>query len=124
MPLLASEVRRALSLEALPELFRAKAEELAPYSPPAAFAWREAARILADALQAEADELLTLSSAAEESGYSERRLRELLASGGIPQAGRKGAPRIRRSDLPKRKAMATSTYNPVADARRLAGKLP
>ena len=45
-------------------------------------------------------EELTIPRAAEESGYSRDHLRSLVASGGIPNADRKGSPRIRRRDLP------------------------
>lgn len=45
---------------------------------------------------------LTVSEAAEESGYSESRLYDLVAEGAVPNAGRPGAPRIRRCDVPRR----------------------
>ena len=48
------------------------------------------------ALEADADELVTLSEAAALSGYSTRHVRNL----GLPQYGRKGAPLYRRGDLP------------------------
>lgn len=46
------------------------------------------------------DEALTIAQAVEESGYSADHLRALVAAGEIPNAGRKGSPRIRRRDLP------------------------
>lgn len=46
------------------------------------------------------DEPLTLEQAATESGYSADRLRHMVADGIVPNAGRRGAPRIRRGDLP------------------------
>lgn len=86
----------------------------------AARALEVAATELEVALREAADEALTLAEAAEASGYSERRLREFLTEGTIPNAGRKGAPRIRRGDLPRRAGRTTSTgYDPAADARRL-----
>ncbi len=60
------------------------------------------ARQLRDALRGAGEEALTLAEAAAESGYSKRRLREFVSEGSIPNAGRKGAPRIRRGDLPKK----------------------
>ena len=57
---------------------------------------------LEEAIESAAAEQLTLERAASESGYSKRRIRELVASGAVPNAGRKGAPRIRRADLPRR----------------------
>lgn len=47
-------------------------------------------------------ELLTIEEAAAESGYSEDHLYDLVSKGTIPNAGRKGAPRIRRCDLPRK----------------------
>ena len=45
---------------------------------------------------------LTIQQAVEESGYSADHLRALVTSGEIPNAGRKGSPRIRRRDLPRK----------------------
>jgi hypothetical protein len=54
------------------------------------------------------DELLSLHSAAQESGYNVDHLGRLLREGKIPNSGRKAKPLIRRRDLPaktgKRKA--------------------
>lgn len=55
------------------------------------------------ALRSVADDTLDLTTAARESGYSTDRLRHKVATGEIPNAGRKGAPRIRRGDLPMKK---------------------
>jgi hypothetical protein len=79
---------------------------------------------LEGALRAAAAEELTLAEASRESGYSERRLRELITEGRIPQAGRRGAPRIRRADLPRRaRAEAGGTYDPAADAAALLARM-
>jgi len=45
---------------------------------------------------------LTIKQAAQESGLSESRLRQLVAERKIPNVGRKGAPRILRMDLPRK----------------------
>ena len=113
-----------MSTSGLPTAWRARADDLRPYAAPAAIAWERAADELEAALAAEADELLTLAEAAAESGYSDRRLRELIADGTIPQAGRKGAPRIRRGDLPRRagRTEAAGGYDAAADARALAAR--
>jgi hypothetical protein len=79
---------------------------------------RQAATELLDAIEEAGDEELNLEAAARESGYSDRRLRELIAEGAIPNAGRKGAPRVRRRDLPK-KARSASSYDAEADALSL-----
>jgi hypothetical protein len=108
---------------ALPELWRTRAEELRRYgADPQAITLEAAAAELEATLRATADTELTLAEAAAESGYSERRLRELLSAGEIPQAGRKGRPRIRRSDLPRRAGAgkpALGLYDAAADAAQL-----
>ena len=45
---------------------------------------------------------LTMRQAAQESGFTESRLRQLVAKKKIPNVGRKGAPRILRMDLPRK----------------------
>ena len=55
---------------------------------------------LEEAVRATHDDPLTLDEAASLSGYSSGHLRHLVADQAIPNAGRKGAPRIRRGDLP------------------------
>ena len=64
--------------------------------------YRHLAAELQEALREAADEVLTLSEASSESGYSASRLRHMLASGDLPQAGVKGKPRVRRGDLPSK----------------------
>jgi hypothetical protein len=43
-----------------------------------------------------------------------------LAAGTIPNAGRKGKPRIRRGDLPKKATRTVSAYDVDRDARAIA----
>lgn len=67
---------------------------------------------------------LTLKGAAAISGYSADHLSRLIRAGSLPNVGKKGAPRIRRADLPIRPkrdiATARNTgYDPIADARSL-----
>lgn len=45
---------------------------------------------------------LTLKEAARESGYSESTLQQKIAAGRLPNAGKRGAPRILRRDLPRK----------------------
>lgn len=52
---------------------------------------------------AETNDLLNLTEAAEESGYSADHLGRLLRDGIILNRGRKNAPRIRRADLPRKR---------------------
>src|SRR5690348_8912900 len=54
-------------------------------------------------------EALPLSEAAKESGFSAAHLGRLLAESRIPNAGEKGAPRIRRKDLPRKPPTKRST---------------
>jgi hypothetical protein len=108
----------------LSDLWRAKADGLARFAPAAAEAFKECADLLEDALRRQADEELTMAQAAEASGLSQRRLRELLAAGDIPNAGKRGAPRLRRGDLPRRRVKPRppergNGYDPQADAARL-----
>jgi len=49
-----------------------------------------------------ANELLTLTDGAAESGYSAEYLGTLIRQGKIQNAGRPHAPRIRRQDLPRK----------------------
>ena len=125
----ASQERTVEALTALAHQWRERATELRTWAAAegSAVALEGCARELEDALRAAQDALLTVSQAASESGYSERRLRELLAEGKIPNAGQPGASRIRRADIP-RKPRATNTqavgvYDVAADAASLIGKL-
>lgn len=85
-----------------------------------------AAEVLADLQQVAANEgdvALTLSAAADLSGYTTDHLSRLIRDGTIRNAGRKGSPRILRKDLPIRPSRVASgrgaPYNAVADARFL-----
>ena len=90
-------------MAALAEQWRADAELLARYgSAQLAQVCRQHADEI-DAAQRDDDaEMLTLEAAERESGYSRDRLRHMVADGDVPNAGRKGAPRIRRGDLPRK----------------------
>lgn len=83
--------------------WRTRAEKLSAWgSATLAKVWQTAADEL-DAYENErALEALTLKEAAKESGYSQAHLGRLLAEGKVEMAGKKGSPRIRRNDLPKK----------------------
>lgn len=51
---------------------------------------------------AEAEDVLTLQQASDLGGYSVDHLQRCVAKGSIPNAGRRGSPRIRRQDVPRR----------------------
>ncbi len=102
--------------------WRDKATELRPYAPGPATAFEVCAGGLEAALRANESSTLTLPEAAAESGYSADRLRHMIAEGKIPNVGRKGAPRIRRANLPVkpgRAKPAVSGFDAGAFARSL-----
>ena len=75
----------------------------------------------------EADQLLTLTRAAQLSGYSAEHLARCIRTGKILNAGGKNRPRIRRADLPKKpkKSLelgAEKAYNVDADARSILSR--
>ena len=63
---------------------------------------RRCAAELTTNVQAHDNEEMTITEAAAASGYSADHLRSLVASGEIPNAGRRGSPRIYRKDLPRK----------------------
>ncbi len=64
--------------------------------------WELAAHELEADEQARDLEGLTLTEAAEESGYTRDHLSRLISDGVIPNAGKKRAPRISLRDLPRK----------------------
>lgn len=58
------------------------------------------------------DQLLT-GEAGEESGYSADYLGRLVREGQIPNAGRPNAPKIRRSDLPRKASALRARASPI-----------
>ena len=82
----------------------------------AATTWTRANELEAT-LREHGESLLGLEEASTESGYSTRRLRELVNAGELPNRGRKGAPRFRRADLPrKRSASGSGGFDAEAEA--------
>ena len=86
--------------------------------------------ILADfdqVIRGQAEEVLTLAQAAQESGYSTDHLRLLIRQAKIPNAGRRRAPRIRRRDIPRKPGSQPPPsgvgYLPSASALRVARSL-
>jgi hypothetical protein len=73
------------------------------------------------------ERLYSLAQAAEISGYSTEHLARLVRAGKIPNAGKKGSPRIRGADLPTATnrefaAQSNGRYDSIADARKLVSR--
>jgi hypothetical protein len=83
-------------------LWRAHASEIESYAPHAAAAFHRAADQLEQILRHNGLEVLSLEQAAAESGYSVDHLSRLIRQGRIENAGRKNAPGVARSDLPRK----------------------
>jgi hypothetical protein len=81
----------------------------------------EVAADLAQLSESTDGDALTLAEAALASGYSADALRHMIAEGKLANVGRKGAPRLRRGDLPRKPAGARTgaTYNADRDALQL-----
>lgn len=107
----------------LAEQWRADADTLARYTPELARIARTHADELTAALAALDDDALDLATAARESGYSADRLRHMIAAGSIPNAGRKGAPRVRRGDLPRKARTKTAGSSGGFDATAAAREM-
>ncbi len=79
---------------------------------------------LETALQQQDGELLTLTQAAEVSGYSADHLGRLVREGALPNRGRLNAPKVRRGDLPRKVTLSGShvTNEIVGASRRQVAK--
>jgi hypothetical protein len=85
----------------LPAHWRERAAELERFAPAASQAFRDAADQLDEALEG-AEGSVTLREASRCGGYSIDALQRMVAAGRIENAGRKGRPRIRVRDVPKK----------------------
>ena len=89
----------------LPAHWRERGAFLREYGDPSSGRlWDLAASELERTLGVQAAETLSLAEAARLSGFSADHLGQLVKRGKIPNAGRTGAPRIRREDIPQKKA--------------------
>ncbi len=110
------------TLGILSEEWRRRAETLRRYGGDAPAAALDACAAELDAaLHRQDHAILTLTEAAEESGYSASHLGRLVREGTIPNAGRPGAPRIALKDLPlkARGARADGDETGLADSPSL-----
>jgi hypothetical protein len=85
---------------ALVTAWRSRAEQLAPYAPAAAQAFRDAASELEKVWNDASAEAVSLAEAHRIGGYSVDHLQRLVASGALENVGKKGKPRIRIGDVP------------------------
>ncbi len=78
-------------------------------------------------IEAENGRILSVSEAAEASGYSPEQLRRLYRQGALPGERRGKRVSFRFADLPRkagaRRRQTSGPYDPVADARELMAKL-
>ena len=84
------------------ERWRNRADDHRRYAPPVAAALDDVVSELVEDDHRIATAALTLAQASAESGYSAGHIGRLIAEGRIANAGKKGAPRIRRGDLPRK----------------------
>jgi hypothetical protein len=101
---------KIVPLADLPDSFREKAAFLRENASAdqAATAWERAADEVEASLHDHGSEALPLQEAARESGYTPDHLGRLIREGTLSNAGRPNAPRIRRSDLPRKTVSGTT----------------
>lgn len=102
-----------MSPQSLVVLWRRRAADLRSWGAPdgVAKAWE----LAAEELEQASDELLTLTAAAAECGYTADHLGRLVKTGKLPNHGADNAPpRVKRSELPRRKTRPASATTPIA----------
>lgn len=99
-----------MSVARLLKRWRDRAAELAPFAPAAAVAFQEAANDL-EAWDIDTDASVSLKEAHEIGGYSVDHLQRLVSSEQLENVGRRGRPRIRRSDVPIKPGHQASLRN-------------
>ena len=118
----AAQKTKPASVEGLPADWRRQAKALRRYGGETpAVAIERCADDLEATLRERDETTLSLVEAARESGYTRDHLGRLVRDGKIPNAGRPGAPRIARRDLP-RKAPAEPRLAPKPRPRELSNR--
>jgi hypothetical protein len=108
-----------VNLEALVTRWRAQAGDLRRFGAGGqADAVDQCAVELESALASMGDEMLSLESAARESGYSADHLGRLIRTGRLTNHGRPKAPKVRHGELPK-KPIPLARSAPVGDMEAL-----
>ncbi|MGH7628447.1 MAG: hypothetical protein ACREOF_03500 [Gemmatimonadales bacterium] len=101
-------------------------DEAAPFQTRGARAATEAAESYATELEAWSREheleAITLEQAAAESGYTYSALEKMVRRKELPNVGRKGAPRVRRGDLPRKPCRREPERDHGIAALTLAGR--
>lgn len=109
--------------ESLSDRWRQRADQLEPYAPAAATAFRACADEFDAQARHDAEAVLTIHEAAVASGYSPEHIRHQIAAGALKNVGKKGRPRVRAGDLPRKAARAGSVYDAGADALSLVRRV-
>ena len=104
----------------LSQSWRRRAEGLRPFAEAAARAFEMAADELEEALDAEGDELVTITEAARRSGFSPDHLGRLVREGKVPNHGRPHAPRVCLADVPRK----AGALPPASTRATLVGATP
>jgi hypothetical protein len=103
------------------------AQLLAQYgSPQQADVLRHCSQKLFEVIKSEKEVLLTLTLASQVSGYSADHLGRMVGDGKLTNYGRKGSPKLRLGDLPKKPravvADMSAKYDADTDARSLLAR--
>ena len=88
----------------------------------AARAFERAAEELESALRTRGGELLTLTEASREGGYSTRQLSRMIRNGRVRNAGTPTSPKILRADVPTKRGHLPSVAD-VANIARTPGQI-
>ena len=105
------------AFEALAATWRARADELEPYAPPAAVAFRRAADDLEERVRLAAYELLDRRAAADEAGVDPDSITRAIRQQRLVNYGTPHSPRVRRADV----LAVMHRRDPAADLTPQAG---
>ncbi len=109
-----------MTLDSLLDRWTASAAELDRFGASAqAKAVRQCIADLRAELEAHDAALLTLAEASTWSGYSKRRIRELVSEGKLENHGATGSPRFRRSELPRKAKTSSADFDVDGEVARL-----
>ncbi len=98
-----------MDLKPLIERWHAKADSFRPYVPAFAKLIDDLLVDLREFAEQYRLEALTLTQAADASGYSRDQIRRYLEQGKLENVGGPGAPRVRRGDLPRKAGKPSPT---------------